>query len=112
LVFVFKGYTIREKIKWFLGADFSMLHLFPEVLKNDLAKSSTHFAIPVYIMQGTYDYMTSQVLAKKYVEVIEAPKKGFFEFTNSAHSPNMEESEKFIEIMRGIAAGSPAENPI
>jgi hypothetical protein len=34
---------------------------------------------------------------------LEAPKKEFFTFNNSAHSPNMEESEKFIQIFRKIA---------
>ena len=48
-------------------------------------------------------YMCSQVLAKNYLDVIEAPKKKYFAFTNSAHSPNMEEPELFIQIFRKIA---------
>ena len=38
------------------------------------------------------------ILAKKYLDIIDAPKKAFFSFDNSAHSPNMEEPEKFIQI--------------
>ncbi len=101
-LFVFKGYTVREKIDWFLGADFSMLHLFPVVLKDDLFISSVQFEVPVYIIQGDYDYMTSQVLAKRYFDVLEAPEKEFFGFVHSAHAPNMEEPEKFIRILRGL----------
>ncbi|MCR1838918.1 alpha/beta fold hydrolase [Murimonas intestini] len=100
---VFKGYTLIEKVNWFLGADFSMVHLFPTVLEDNLFISSTKFEVPFYIIQGDYDYMVSQVLAEKYLEVIEAPKKEFFSFANSAHSPNMEEPEKFIDILRDIA---------
>ena len=102
-LFVFKGYTWDEKIKWFLGADYSMVHLFPAVLNDNLFLSSTKFEIPFYIMQGDYDYMVSQTLAEQYLEVIEAPEKEYFSFSNSAHSPNMEEPEKFIEIFREIA---------
>lgn len=106
-LFVFKGYTVSEKIKWFLGADFSMIHLFPSVLSDTLFTSSVKFEIPFYIIQGEYDYMVSGVLAKKYLDAIEAPKKEFFIFSNSAHSPNMEEPEKFIEIFRKIALENP-----
>lgn len=106
-LFVFKGYTVSEKINWFLGADFSMIYLFPTVLSDDLFTSSTKFEVPFYIMQGDYDYMVSQVLAKQYFDAVEAPKKEFFAFANSAHSPNMEEPERFIEIFRKIAAENP-----
>lgn len=100
---VFKGYSVREKINWLHGADFSMTYLFPPILKDNLFKSSIKVKIPFYITQGAYDYQVSHVLAKKYLDSIEAPKKAFFLFSNSAHSPNLEEPEKFIEIIREIA---------
>ena len=108
-LFVFKGYTVTEKINWFLGADFSMIHLFPGLLEDDLFLSSVKFEVPFYITQGTHDYMVSQVLAEKYAEACEAPKKEFILFEDSAHSPNMEEPEKFIEVMRRIALENPLE---
>jgi pimeloyl-ACP methyl ester carboxylesterase len=101
--FIFKGYTLSEKINWFLGSDFSMIHLFPVVQKANFFESSVKFEVPFYLIQGDYDYMTSTVLAKKYFDVLEVPKKEFFLFDNSAHSPNMEEPEKFVEIFRKIA---------
>jgi pimeloyl-ACP methyl ester carboxylesterase len=106
-LFVFKGYTIIEKINWLRGADFSMIHLFPAILADDLFESSVQFEAPVYIIQGAYDYQVSQILAEKYLDLIEAPKKEFFLFENSAHSPNMEEPEKFIETFLEIAKANP-----
>lgn len=100
---VFKGYTLSEKINWFRGADFSMIYLFPIILNDDLFISSVKFEIPFYIIQGAYDYQVSQVLAEQYLDVLEAPKKEFFIFANSAHAPNMEEPEAFIKILRKIA---------
>ena len=102
-LFQFKGYTLREKINWFLGADFSMIHLFPVVMEDNLFISSVKFEVPFYITHGDYDYQVSQVLAKEYFDVLDAPKKEFFAFSGSAHSPNLEEPEKFIEIFRKIA---------
>jgi pimeloyl-ACP methyl ester carboxylesterase len=101
-VFLFKGYTLAEKINWFLGADFSMIYLFPVLLKDDFFTSSVKFEIPFYIIQGVYDYQVSYVLAEKYLNIIDAPKKAFFSLDNSAHSPNMEEPEKFIQIFLKI----------
>lgn len=103
-LFRFKGYTLREKINWFLGADFSMVHLFPIVLNDDLFTSSIKFEIPFYIAQGAYDYQVSQNLARKYFDAIDAPRKEFILFDHSAHSPNLEEPEKFISVMREIDA--------
>ena len=108
-LFGFKGYTLKEKINWFLGADFSMIHLFPVILKNDLSVSSRKFEVPFYIVHGDYDYQVSQVLAKKYFDVLEAPKKEFFSFADSAHSPNLEEPERFVEVFRKIALENPSE---
>ena len=105
--FVFKGYTLSEKINWFIGMDFSMIYLFPPLQKVDLFASSTKFEVPFYIAQGIYDYMTSYTLAKEYLDVLDAPKKEFFTFYNSAHSPNMEEPEEFIKVFRKIAAENP-----
>lgn len=106
-LFVFKGYTVREKINWFLGADFSMVHLFPVILDDDLLVSSPEFEIPFYIIQGTYDYQVSQKLAEEYLIALIAPKKNFFMFTNSAHSPNMEEPEEFVTVFCDIASENP-----
>lgn len=106
-LFLFKGYTLFEKLNWFLGSVFSMAHLFIPLTKDNLFLSSAKFQVPFYIMQGDYDYMTSQVLAREYLDAIEAPKKEYFAFANSAHSPNMEEPEAFILIFRRIAAENP-----
>jgi pimeloyl-ACP methyl ester carboxylesterase len=108
-LFGFKGYTLREKINWFLGADFSMVRLFPVILNDDLFVSSVKFDVPFYIVQGHYDYQVSQVLAEKYFDAVVAPQKGFFLFDDSAHSPNLEEPERFIEIFRKIALDNPLE---
>ncbi len=106
-LFAFKGYTLREKVNWFRGADFSMIYLFPVIAEDSLFSSSIKFEVPFYIIQGAYDYQCSQVLAEKYLDIIQAPKKEFFLFDNSAHSPNMEEPDKFIEIFRKIASENP-----
>lgn len=105
----FKGYTFSEKINFLRGADFSIKHLFQTVLDDNLFESSPAFEIPFYVLQGAFDYQVSSSLAKEYLDTVKAPKKEFFTFSHSAHAPNMEEPEKFVQIIRRIAFENPLE---
>ena len=100
-VMLFKGYTFSEKINYIRGSLFS-LQLFDNVIKDNLFESSVSFDIPVYIIHGKHDYVTSYDLAREYSDVIKAPAKDFFTFENSAHSPNLEEPEKFVQTVSEI----------
>ena len=98
-IMLFKGYTLTEKMNYAQGSLLS-LRLFENIIEDNLFESSVSFELPVYIVQGKYDYVTSYVLAQEYVDKIDAPAKGFFTFENSAHSPNLEEPEKFMQVVR------------
>jgi pimeloyl-ACP methyl ester carboxylesterase len=103
-IMFFKGYTLSEKIKYIQGMMFSLEHLWDYVVSDNLLESSISFQVPVYIIHGKYDYQVSYTLAREYFEIIEAPDKLFFSFENSAHSPNAEEPEKFVQIIHQIAS--------
>jgi pimeloyl-ACP methyl ester carboxylesterase len=103
-ILFFNGYTLVEKIRYTQGMPFSMAHLWDYVISDNLFVSSNSFQIPIYIVHGKYDYQVSHSLAYEYFEIIDAPEKLFFTFENSAHSPNIEESEKFVQIIRSIAS--------
>jgi pimeloyl-ACP methyl ester carboxylesterase len=102
-VLFFKGYTLSEKIKFIQGMTFSLEHLWDYVVTKNLFELSISFQVPVYIIHGKYDYQVSYTLAYEYYKIIEAPDKSFFTFEKSAHSPNAEEPEKFVQIVRQIA---------
>jgi pimeloyl-ACP methyl ester carboxylesterase len=102
-ILFFNGYTLSEKIKFIQGMSFLLIHLWDDVVKDNLFESSISFQVPVYIAHGKYDFQVSYTLAREYFEIIEAPEKSFFTFENSAHSPNAEEPEKFVQIIRNIA---------
>ena len=60
----------------------------------------TGFELPVYFLDGIYDYTCNYSLAKDYFDRIHAPVKGFYNFANSAHSPIFEEPGKVVQILR------------
>jgi len=103
----FRGYTLSEKINYLKGSMFSINVLFNYVLQDNLFESSVSFDVPVYITHGKYDYQVSYTLANNYFDEINAPEKAFVTFENSAHSPNMEEPEKFVQTVREFASNTP-----
>ena len=99
----YRGYTVMDKIHFLQGTMFSLNTMFRKVIEDNLFETSTRFDIPVYILQGRHDYQVSYELAKVYLDSIDAPQKEFFTFEESAHSPNLEEVTRFVEVVRAIA---------
>jgi pimeloyl-ACP methyl ester carboxylesterase len=93
-------YSFSEKIKAMKGSLFSLETLWPVVINTNLFNEIDSMALPVYIFQGKYDYQTPYALAKEFFDQLKAPEKEFYSFENSAHSPMMEEVDKFNRIIR------------
>jgi pimeloyl-ACP methyl ester carboxylesterase len=95
-------YTLKEKFDYLRGMNFTKSFLWSVVMKTNLFKTIPEQKIPVYILQGSYDYETTFNVAKQYFDSLSAPVKKFYTFENSAHSPIFEEPEKFGEIIKEI----------
>ena len=55
--------------------------------------------IPIYLLHGKEDYLLSFKLAKEFYERLEADKKEFIEFENSAHMLPFEEADRFNSVV-------------
>ena len=97
-----KEYKFSEKMNFMSGAMFSLEHLWPEMVNKNLFIDIDSMQVPVYIFQGKHDRQTPYSVAKDFFDQLKAPQKEFFTFENSAHSPIMEESNKFNTIEREI----------
>ncbi|AZV59061.1 alpha/beta hydrolase [Clostridium sp. AWRP] len=94
-------YTFSEKINIWRGKYFSgKTKLEDTEYTTDLTKKVKKLDIPVYFCDGIYDYTVSYKLAKDYFDKLQAPKKRFYTFNQSAHSPLFEEPEKFARILQ------------
>jgi pimeloyl-ACP methyl ester carboxylesterase len=107
MILSFKGYTFSEKINYARGSMFSMNVLFNHILHDNLCETSVSFDVPICITHGKYDYQVSYDLAKEYFDKIETPEKTFVTFENAAHSPIIEEPEKFIQTVREFVSKHP-----
>lgn len=106
-VWLCKAYTLTEKCNiW--KSKFSFLkktNLSNQLFETDLPSEVTKLNIPVYFMSGKYDLTVNHSLSRDYLESLDAPVKGFYNFEQSAHSPIYEEPSRFLEIMVKDVAG-------
>ncbi|MFT9818353.1 alpha/beta fold hydrolase [Lysinibacillus sp. NPDC056185] len=94
-----REYNLLDVIRYNYGLSYSQKALLDEVMKNPLPTKVKKLELPCYFVMGKYDYQTSSNTAKKYFDMIEADKKEFIAFEQSAHYPQFEEKEKFYEWM-------------
>lgn len=93
-------YTPLERINIWRGKKFLQnTPLEQEVEKFDAFSEVRRVKIPIYFIGGIFDYTCNYSLQKEYFELIESPKKAFYSFNNSAHSPLYEESKKCLSII-------------
>ncbi len=96
-----REYTVKEKFNLWRGKAQTGVHpLWNKMITTDLIKEVYEIDIPVYFFHGKYDYTVSYPLAKKYLEELHVPLKGFYTFELSAHSPLFEEPERIRKILK------------
>lgn len=95
-------YNGLDVIRFYKGVLGSQDILMREVLANHLPNIVDHLNIPTYFVMGKYDYMTTVNAARDYFDVLEAPEKDFVVFEESAHYPQFEEKERFVEWLNEL----------
>jgi pimeloyl-ACP methyl ester carboxylesterase len=97
----FPGYTIGEKIDLWRGRSFSRsFGLWEQLIRVDLRETIPRLEVPVYFLEGKYDYTCNVELARDYLRTLQAPVKGFYEFDDSAHSPVLEQPVQAHRILQ------------
>jgi pimeloyl-ACP methyl ester carboxylesterase len=88
-------YGWRDRINFFRGIFASMRVMWPQILAIDLMAQAPALKVPVYLLEGRHDHEAPSVLAERYFEALEAPRKALIWFERSAHFVNTEEPEAF-----------------
>lgn len=102
------NYTVKEKITTWRGKfTTGVSQLWHENITTDLSEQVPQLEIPVYFLEGKFDYTVSSELARTYFVQLSAPVKGFYTFEQSAHSPLFEEPEKArLILVEDVLAGT------
>lgn len=95
-------YSLRDIIKYRDGAMFSLKTLWEEVVDENFFEEVPALSVPVYLTEGRHDQNTPIPIAQRWFDALEAPKKEWIWFERSAHTPMIEEPEKWGGTMRRI----------
>ncbi len=108
-----REYTLTDKLSYFLGNLRTVELMWDEIMAIDLFEVAPELEVPVYVLQGKYDYQVSTPLTEQYVEALRAPIKKYYVFEHSAHGTIFEEPEKFHRIMveEVLGGGANAREP-
>src|SRR3989344_1386796 len=94
-----KEYSFRELMNYEKSNLFSMKCLWKEMVNINMFNLIKEIKVPVYFAVGRHDYQTPSLIAKEYLEKLQAPKKELIWFEKSAHNPMYEEPDKFNKLM-------------
>jgi proline iminopeptidase len=92
---------LMDIVRFGRGNRFSLEALRPEYSRVELTRVR-RFQVPIVFMLGRHDWHVPAVLAAKYFETIEAPRKTLVWFEHSAHNPPFEEPNAFVQAMLQI----------
>jgi pimeloyl-ACP methyl ester carboxylesterase len=92
-------YAWPEKIRFTSAAQKSFNILMPQLAAINMNVDVPNVAVPVYFAEGHYDHMAPVEVSQQYFAALNAPKKEWIWFENSAHFPQWEESEKFHDLL-------------
>lgn len=97
-----KYYTIMEKINLWRAKFFliNKTNLIEELFSIDVTVNVPNLEIPIYLFSGIHDFTVNYKLSREYLKKIDAPLKGFYTFSSSAHSPMFEEPGRFIHLLK------------
>lgn len=93
-------YSLLDIAGYAKGAYYNLRELWREVIASKFDQTVLQLQVPVFITQGRHDRNTPSELAKAWYDKLEAPKKEWIWFEESAHSPIREEKEKWNQVIR------------
>ncbi|MDP5274111.1 alpha/beta fold hydrolase [Chengkuizengella axinellae] len=97
----FREYSFLDWLRFMKnGEGFSVNNLWGELMETNLFKQIEELKVPVYFCVGRFDYQTSFELVEEFYHQLDAPIKDLIWFEKSAHAPNFEEPEKFLQVCR------------
>lgn len=96
-------YTVKEKLYYVPAMKmYRKTPLEDELNDFDYRKTITSLEIPVYFISGDTDYNCPWKLVEEYCDLIDAPDKGFYLISDSAHSPLWENPKETCDILKQI----------
>lgn len=98
-------YSPGDIIRTLRGIGTTRAALLRDVASLDLVESVKTIDVPVTLVQGRRDRVAPGEDAQRYLTALEAPSKQLVWFEFSAHTPHLDEPDKFRDLLLQVRAG-------
>ena len=92
-------YSAGDVVRTVRGISATQAALLPEVAVLDLVHTLPSLGIPVVMAHGRHDQVAPIAAAQQYADALDAPSKQLVWFGDSAHTPHLEEPDKFRNLL-------------
>ena len=101
-------YSAGDVLRTVRGITATQARLLPEMAELDLVRTVPHLDVPLVMVQGRLDKVAPGDAAQRYFDNVAAPSKELVWFEESAHTPQLEEPEKFRDLLIRVRASQVA----
>jgi pimeloyl-ACP methyl ester carboxylesterase len=98
-------YSAGDAIRTVRGVSDTQAALLSEIATVDLIRNVPRIDVPVVMVQGRLDQVAPGGAAENYSCSLEAPTKQLVWFESSAHTPHLEEPDRFRDLLMRVRAG-------
>jgi pimeloyl-ACP methyl ester carboxylesterase len=94
-----RDYSTVDVIRTLRGMSASQAALLPQLATTDLVRTVPRLDVPLVMAQGRLDQVAPGEAAQRFHDSVTAPSKQLVWFEASAHTPHLEESAKFRDLL-------------
>jgi proline iminopeptidase len=92
-------YSWPEKLRFTKAATRSFELLYDDLMRSDLRSECLDLEVPVFMAVGRHDRMAPPEVAEQYFNALNAPRKEWSWFEQSAHFPQWEQADEFDRLL-------------
>ncbi len=92
-------YSLKDLVKMIKGLLNSIKIVWVQLQNINFLEQAPELQVPVFFFEGKHDYQVPFHLVVKYFESLKAPQKKLIWFENSAHCPNIQETDSYEQAI-------------
>ena len=101
-------YSVGDVLRTLRGVGATQAALLSDLASMDLTRSVVRLEVPVVLVQGRLDQVAPGEATQRFASSLEAPNKQLVWFEKSAHTPHLEEPDRFRDVILRVRAKQPA----
>lgn len=98
-----QDYSTADVLRTIRGLAASQAALLPQLADTDLVRTVPSLDVPLVMVQGQLDQVAPATPAQRFYDSVTAPSKRLIWFEDSAHTPQLDQPDKFRDVLLDVA---------